>query len=177
MNEKQLETLKKNNKESREFIRSCINYALMILIRTNSIRDITISKLCTVAGVSRTAFYRNYQGVEDVLDDNIKTFAMDISSKIEIDVYKNWITVFEATQKHYKLIETIVESGYDYKIYNVFVSLLPKNEDNRTIQNIWLALFHTMIVKWVKEKNPKKPEEMARLAYKYTKDIPLLSIN
>lgn len=176
MNEKQLETLQKNNEETRNFIRSCIVFALMILLKDENIHNITVSKLCTVAGVSRTAFYRNYKSIEDVLEDKIKELAMEIAGKIGSDVYNNWLEVFKAVDENRKDLESIVREGYQYKIYDVFMSMLPKGEENRNIQAIWLSLIYTFMVKWIKEGEPKTAEEMARLVYKYTKSIPLASI-
>jgi len=176
MNKKQLETLKKNNEESRDFVRSCIKYALIISIKEDNLRDISVSKLCTIAGVSRTAFYRNYRCVEDVLEDSIKVMAMEIADKIGSDVYNNWLAVFTVMDKHYKTIQAFIEAGFEHKIYDVYMSLLPKDEENRTIQAIWLSLFYTMSVKWIKDKYPKKVEEAARHAYSFTKDIPLLKV-
>ena len=176
MNKKQLETLKKNNEESRDFVRSCIKYALIISIKEDNLRDISVSKLCTVAGVSRTAFYRNYRCVEDVLEDSVKVMAMEIAGKIGTDVYNNWLAVFTVMDKHYKTIQAIIEAGFEHKIYDVYMSLLPKDEENRSIQAIWLSLFYTMSVKWIKDKYPKKVEEAARHAYNFTKDIPLLKV-
>lgn len=176
MNKKQLETLKKNNEESRDFVRSCIKYALIISIKNDKLRDISITKLCNVAGVSRTAFYRNYKCVEDVLEDSIEVIAREINSKISSDIYENWLAVFTVMEKHYSMINSIVEAGFEHKIYDVFMSLLPKSTENRNIQAIWLSLFYTMTVKWFKEKTPKKIEDAARVAYNYTKDIPLLKV-
>ena len=176
MNKKQLETLQKNNEDTRAFIRSCISFALMILLKDESIQDISISKLCTVAGVSRTAFYRNYKTIDDVLIDRIRSFAMDIAGKISSDVYNNWLAVFQVVEKNKKDFESIVKRGYEHKIYDVFMSLLPSNEANRNIQTTWLSLFYTYIVRWVKDGKPKKVEDMARLAYKYTKNIPLVEM-
>ena len=176
MNKKQLETLKKNNEESRDFVRSCIKYALIVSIKEDNLRNISVSQLCTVAGVSRTAFYRNFKCVEDVLEDSIKIIALEIAGKITTDVYNNWLAVFNVMENHYKTIDAIIDAGYEHKIYDVFMSLLPKNEENRTIQALWISLFYTMSVKWFKENYPKKAEDAARLAYNYTKDIPLLKV-
>ena len=176
MNKKQLETLQKNNEETRNFIRSCIVFALMILLKDENIHNITISKLCTVAGVSRTAFYRNYKSIEDVLEDKIKELAMEIAGKIGSDVYNNWLMVFKAVDENRKDLESIVREGYQHKIYDVFMSMLPEGKENRNIQAIWLSLIYTFMVKWIKEGEPKTAEEMARLAYKDTKNIPLASI-
>ena len=174
MNQKQLETLKKNNFESRDFARSCLSFALMIMLKEND--GCTVSKLCSLAGVSRTAFYRNYNCVEDVLVDRLKEISLSIHSQISTDIYNNWVAVFSTVEKHMIQFEVIVQAGFEHKLYDVFMSLLPKDEENKNIQSVWLSLFYTYIVRWVKERKPKKVEDIARLAYKYTKNIPLVNI-
>ena len=176
MNKKQLETLQKNNEETRSFIRSCIVFAFMILLKDENIHNITISKLCNVAGVSRTAFYRNYKSIEDVLEDKIKELGLEIAGKISTDIYNNWLAVFKTVDNNREDLESIIREGYQHKIYDVFMSMLPEEKDNRNIQTVWLSLFYTFMVKWIKEGKPKKAEEMARLAYIYTKDLPLASV-
>lgn len=176
MNKKQLETLKKNNEETRDFIRSCLSFALMITLKESGLDNISVSQLCNLAGVSRTAFYRNYNSVDEVLEDRIREYAKKLASSMSTDIYNNWLALFKMVEENKLYFQTIIECGFGHKIYDVFISMLPKSEENRTIQFIWVSLFYSMLVKWIKDKKPKRPEEMARLAYKYTKDIPLVSI-
>ena len=177
MNQKQLQTLKKNNEETRDFIRSCLSFALMIALKESGPNKITVSQLCSLAGVSRTAFYRNYSSIDEVLEDKIISFAKSLSSSMSTDIYNNWLNLFKKVEENKLYFATIVEAGYEQRIYDVFISFVPKTEENRTIQYIWVSLYYSMMVKWLKDKKPKKFEEMARLAYKYTKDIPLVSID
>lgn len=174
MNEKQLNTLKRNNEESREFTRNCISAALIVLLNKEKLENITITRLCQVAGVSRMAFYRNYNSVDEVLVDKIELFARRLASQIGTDVYNNWLMIFRETEKDREIFEILVRLGFEHKIHEVFVSLLPKNEENRTVQSIWLAIFYAFIVRWVKRELPKKIEDAARIAYKYTKNINLI---
>lgn len=176
MNKKQLETLKKNNEETRDFIRSCLSFALMITLKESGPDNISVSQLCNLAGVSRTAFYRNYNSVDEVLEDRIREYAKKLASSMSTDIYNNWLALFKMVEENKLYFQTIIECGFGHKIHDVFISMLPKSEENRTIQFIWVSLFYSMVVKWIKDKKPKRPEEMARLAYKYTKDIPLVSI-
>ena len=174
MNEKQLKVLKKNNEESREFTRNCLSAALIVLLNKDKLDDISITKLCQVAGVSRMAFYRNYNSIEDVLEDKINDFAHRLASQITTDIYDNWYMVFKEAQKDKELFEILIKLKSEHKVYDVFMTMLPKKEDNRTIQSIWLGLYYTFIIKWVKEGKPKKIEDAARVAYKYTKNIALI---
>ena len=172
MNQKQLETLRQNNEDSRDFARSCFGFAIMIMLKENN--GFSVSKLCSLAGVSRTAFYRNYTCVEDVLEDRLKEISLSIAKEITTDVYNNWLLIFSTVEKYMAQFEVIVQGGFASKIYDVFMSLLPHDEENRNIQSTWLSLFYTFIVKWVKERKPKKVEDAARMAYRYTKNIPLV---
>ena len=174
MNEKQLKVLKKNNEESREFTRNCLSAALIVLLNKDKLDDISITRLCQVAGVSRMAFYRNYNSIEDVLEDKIKDFAQRLASQIGTDIYDNWYMIFKEAQKDKELFEILIKLKSEHKVYDVFMSMLPKKEDNRSVQTIWLSLYYAFIIKWVKEGKPKKIEDAARIAYKYTKNIPLI---
>lgn len=175
MNQKQLNTLKKNNEESREFTRNCISAALIVLLNKEKLENISITRLCQVAGVSRMAFYRNYTSIDEVLVDKIKEYAMRLASQVGTDVYENWVLVFKETEKDRQMFEILIKLGIEHKVHDVFISLLPKNEENRTVQALWLSMFATLAFKWIKEGKPKKIEDAARIAYKYTKNVPLIS--
>jgi AcrR family transcriptional regulator len=176
VNQHQLETLRKNNEESRDFAKSCFRFALMIILKDKNDSRVTVSRLCRVAGVSRTAFYRNYDDVEDVLVDELKVFSMTLAGQIGTDIYKNWLALFTLTEEHYEDLRAVVRAGYGHKILEVFLTLLPNGGDNRTIQTLWLSLFHSMLISYVSEDKPKKPEEAARQAYKFTQNIPLVAL-
>jgi len=176
MNEKQLETLKKNNEESREFTRTCIFSALMVLLSKDKLEDVSITRLCEVAGVSRVAFYRNYHSIEDVLVDKITEFAHRVTGKIGSDVFNNWLMLFAEAEKEKDLLMVAIKLGIQHVLFDVFMSLLPKREESRTVQAIWVSIYYSFLVKRFQEKRRLKVEDEARLAYKYTKNIPLVEI-
>ena len=173
MNEKQLATLRKNNEESRDFVKSCFRYALMIILKDKEDKTINVTRLCKIAGVSRMAFYRNYKGIDDVLVDEITEFGQALLEVIGDDAYDNWLRLFCLAEERRDNLLAIIEAGFETKILEVFMSLLPKEETKRTLQAIWFSLFYTLMVKWLKEGKPRTPEEMAKIAFKFTKGIPL----
>jgi len=109
------------------------------------------------------------------LIDELKVFGMTLAGLIGTDVYENWLALFKLVDSKREDLEAVIYAGFEHKFLEVFLSLLPAAEENRTIQTIWLSLFVSLIIKWIKEGTPKKPEDMARLAYKYTKSIPLVA--
>ncbi len=81
------EVLRMNNKESNQLTRECLQLSLMHLMSEHPYEKITVSDIVRRAGVSRTAFYRNYTDKQDILhelgDKMIRRIA-DISSKPEL---------------------------------------------------------------------------------------------
>lgn len=59
-----------------------ITIALLELLRTNRISELKISELVRKAGVSRMAFYRNYESLEQVLVEYYEPKFADIFNKI-----------------------------------------------------------------------------------------------
>ena len=55
-----------------------ITDALLKLMQTNRLSDISISQICDEAGVGRASFYRNFQSKEDVIytQKNLLTFSV-----------------------------------------------------------------------------------------------------
>ena len=64
-----LDMLRLSNAEANKITRDCLERAMIRLLNEKDFRKIYISELVKVAGVSRTAFYRNYDSKEDLLAD------------------------------------------------------------------------------------------------------------
>ncbi len=65
---KKREVLRLSNIESNKITRECIETALILLMSEKDYSNITISEIVQRAGVSRTAYYRNYSSKEDILN-------------------------------------------------------------------------------------------------------------
>lgn len=60
-----------SNRQAKLVTKSCLQTALIKLLNKKDINEISVSELTRRAGVSRTAFYSNYQTVDDVLAEMI----------------------------------------------------------------------------------------------------------
>lgn len=83
--------LRLNNQESNQLTKECISMAMMYLMREKSYEEISISEIAKKAGVSRTAFYRNYTSKDDVVReigmlviDKLSVIINNIKSKDDI---------------------------------------------------------------------------------------------
>ena len=61
------------------------------------------------------AFYRNYKSIDEVLVDKIKEYALSIASKIEKDIYNNWLYVFKETDKNKEMFDILLKLGFENK--------------------------------------------------------------
>jgi len=69
INENQLSVLTENNRRSHERVRFYIQEALLLLMEEKDYDKIKITDIINKAGVSRSAFYRNYYWKKDILVD------------------------------------------------------------------------------------------------------------
>ena len=82
ISEKSLENLRKSNQESNLLTREAIETALLQLLEKKELAKISISELVKRAGVSRAAFYRNYDSKDKLEITKVKS---DESETIEVD--------------------------------------------------------------------------------------------
>jgi len=78
------DVLRMSNKESNRMTRECLQTALIALMGQKSFDKITISEIVRKSGVSRTAFYRNYETKEDILNE-----VSDVFSNVMIQSFQD----------------------------------------------------------------------------------------
>ena len=64
-----MDMLRLSNAEANRITKECLKKAMVRLLNEKDFQKISITELVTVAGVSRTAFYRNYDSKEELLAD------------------------------------------------------------------------------------------------------------
>lgn len=63
-----------------------LSSALMVLLKTESLKEVKISELCAQAKVSRATFYNNFDTVDDVLSYYITKFELPLEEILEKNV-------------------------------------------------------------------------------------------
>ncbi len=67
-------------------IKNYIANATFLLLKSNNINDISVTKIVALAGVSRSSFYNNFNNINEIIDYKLK----NISNKIyELYVINN----------------------------------------------------------------------------------------
>lgn len=108
ISEKSLENLRKSNQESNFLTREAIETALLQLLEKKDLAKISISELVKRAGVSRAAFYRNYDSKEEILESVFKRSVHNIMEQlshydVKTDLYLVWVHLSEQPRKKPRL--------------------------------------------------------------------------
>ncbi len=80
----------------------CLKKALLELMKEKSYKDLSISELCRKAGVSRMAFYRKYQQINELFYDT----AVDLNAQV-IKVCGSPFRTTTASEWYIKAFQTI----------------------------------------------------------------------
>lgn len=102
------ETQKRITKES-------VFTAFMRLLENKAFGEITVTEITKVAGVSRAAFYRNYESKEDILNFYLK------------DMFQELLLQLQALENKSKLSRTKLFFSY-FKAHSGFIQTLIKAE-------------------------------------------------
>ena len=110
------EVLRMNNRESNQLTRECLQLSLMHLMGERPYEKITVSEIVRRAGVSRTAFYRNYTDKEDILHelgDRVIRSITELGEKPELhEKPRQWFEdVFSAVRREKDLILLLDQAG------------------------------------------------------------------
>ena len=92
--------------------------ALIQLLQTKSLSNITISELTERAGVSRMTYYRNYNSMDEIfisyLKDLIDAYRQDVADwpdKGNYNDYRNMLHCYEYFDHYREFIACLVKTG------------------------------------------------------------------
>ena len=109
-----------SNLEIKKLTRESIQTALILLLQEKKWEDITITNIVERAGVSRMAYYRNYESKEDILKDISDDFMAKLT---EITLpyiqakkwYDYWKIIFDYIAQEVESSKLLL--GYNYKVF------------------------------------------------------------
>lgn len=172
-NEKQIEILKNNNAEINAVTKEAIEQALISLLDEKEFKDITISEIVKRAGVSRTAYYRNYKSKEDILSTCLKNI-MNKSSNSLLgydalkDTKKTWIALLETVKVNYKEYKLLLKAGYKNIIIDEFNKSMNYNISKKQFElyysNLyWAGAISSVVLEWIEDDMNIPIEQVAEL--------------
>lgn len=114
-----------SNNEKRRFTQECIYEALLILLRSGKkFDDITVNELAQKAGVSRMAYYRNYDSLINVIITHLNKYPLGYRDEIDpstYDVHKHIRMFFPYFKENREILEYLINNGYQNAISEMIV--------------------------------------------------------
>lgn len=178
--------LNKYNDSQNKITKESIFTALMILMEQKNFKEISITEITKKAGVSRMAFYRNYNLKEDILttyiDELLQEYSREILNAEKMDIYENIRLCFSYFRKHEKLISNLVNSNLINILQEKFIGFFHKlSEDvacNKSYsaekQKFWIEYvaggIYNMLIEWAKSGMKQSDEYMAKISFEFIND-------
>ncbi|MBO0451880.1 TetR/AcrR family transcriptional regulator [Candidatus Enterococcus murrayae] len=159
--------------------------ALMIIMEKKDFHKISVTEVTAKAGVSRMAFYRNYEVLEDVITDYLNDCFAEYEKAIErVGLYNSYevVLLFFSTFKAEKtLLLNLIESKLTYLLLdkcNTFLEDICKTivcdksyspeKEKYTIKFLTGGFFN-ILIEWIMNDFNESEEYMAELFYEYCK--------
>ena len=146
-----LESKFKQDKRSTK-TRTKIKTALMVLLKTKSVRDISVCEITALAHVNRNSFYTHYKSVNDVLNDIYESVFSMFSEAYNKYAYSD---IVENPYPFMKEITLILVDNVAFSEYVVF-----SKNSNKLVQDLIDNLtdkFYEMYMAYRKDPNPIVP--------------------
>lgn len=171
-----LEVLRLSNAESNKITRMCIESALILLMKDSHISDITITDIVKKAGVSRTAYYRNYSSKEDILRSMIDDIANKVIMAMQLrfpltNTYDYWFSLFNTLQEYYDDLHILLKASFGeavrIQVQHLLISKIQKEDITELYKfYFWSGAIYSVINQWILDGGQPGPEDMAHICYK-----------
>lgn len=166
--------INKFNERSRKLTKEAIGEALFKLLKEKDINDIKIVDLVKKAGVSRSAFYRNYNSLDDVLKDFIKINFDELVKSFSYKLSDNWLIVLKFVKKDKDNFITLYNSGYFHFLLDHFNESIDKN--NYYLLG-WNGFIYNILYNWVANDLKESPEKIYKIILECTKKMAVVINN
>lgn len=168
-----MEILRLSNQESNRVTKECIESALVLLMKEKEYNEITITDIVKRAGVSRTAYYRNYSSKEDILQSLLAEFVRHVTASMSLydiqeDSYKYWLEMFRTAHPYADTIRILLKANLGnaifFQVNKILLAEIPANDvENRYAQLFWNAAALSVLTEWIKNETPQSEEDMAKI--------------
>lgn len=166
-----------------ELCRESLLQALLLLMKNQAVDKISITELCKKAGVSRMAFYKNFDSKEAILEDYISQMLDDsvqlISTLDLSNTYNSSLVYFQMIKDNQDFFEIVLlRHRNEYVLNQIFTYLF--NSFNASVYNYNLSKDEIkpfayyrgagliyLAVYWIEHSFKESVTEMANLATKF----------
>jgi len=174
--EKRVSGLIAHSKESNQLVKQCLKQAMIQLSKEMDYHQITVTKLCQRAGVSRMAFYRNYQVTNDVIyqiaNDLNNEVITSVGSPFRETTTELWYQkAFEKIEEHKEEMALMFTESFQQqwmKIVNGYAVHDQRFAPEKKYQTImWSGGFENVVFYWLNNGMKETPKQMAKYCLQY----------
>ena len=164
--------------EQKAFFHECLCTALVTLMAEKPFDKISISELCHKAGVSRMAYYRNYNSKEEILlqhlDECFKGCLAELRQLQPPTVYDVSVKCFTYIEREPLFFREIVNSEFASALMDkiheyskdVMTLLMPDLEVPAYIISHFTGGIYKIVVDWIKNGMDVSAAELAELVFR-----------
>lgn len=170
---KKREILRLSNKESNKITRECIESALILLMAKKEYNEITISEIVKRAGVSRTAYYRNYESKDDILNTLLHCLVADVIKAMtkfsyitEQELY--WKTLFVIIKTHAESFYVLLKAGFGHIILEEITKQMTSDIKKENVKDrydmiFWSGAVYNVLTNWFQDGMEQTEDEMVQI--------------
>lgn len=162
--------------ETNAFVKECITTALIQMMESQSIDDISIIDLIKRAGVSRNSFYRNFGSKRDILEKHLVVLIQEWGKEFEDRADPDYF--FESLMKHYYKYKNfyllLYRQGLSGMIYETIRKACKLEEAQNNVERYFKSMLAGLIFgwldEWMRQGMPESPEELVLLTTRFNQE-------
>lgn len=161
--------IKKSNEEINKLTREAIEESLIQLMATKDIASISVTEIVAKAGVSRSAYYKNYQFKEEIIRDFLTRIYSTIMAHIDLSnestPYDTFYLIFTALKIHERLIHQLILAKLNFPVHYLWKGKHKKYTRLELYSlNCFEAGFTNLVKDWMENQTQESIEDMAKLS-------------
>ena len=156
-NEIRNRTLRMSNEESRRVTREAVRGALFRLLQTMPLNEIRIVDLVRIAGISRSAFYRNYPSAEAVLLDAMDASIRQILDAVSRNPAENWRLIISTVRSNAGQLKVLDDAGLLHVLLDRMNAV---GTPDSYLYAMWTGLIFSVIQRWVRSGMTETDDEI-----------------
>ncbi|MGN1103913.1 MAG: TetR/AcrR family transcriptional regulator [Candidatus Coproplasma sp.] len=176
VSEGKLVGLKKHSEEINGVVKESLRDALIVLVSKKPYDKITITELCAKAGVSRMAFYSNFDSKDEILKEIIMSLQDELVERYgspfrSAPSYEWYIGLLTLAKEKSSILIPIFYAGFLSNYIELTNKSILRHKDisseEKFIRLLWSGGVINIIVRWLIDGMKETPEEMAGYCMKY----------
>jgi AcrR family transcriptional regulator len=171
--------MEKGNSQNK-LVKECIFEAFMILLENKNYHEITVTEITNKAGVSRMAYYRNYNSKDEIIHNHLDELFQEFMNELQdenhaMDELQIAITLFAHFRRHHYILNNLIKSRVAYLLLDHYkrhtrpiLKTMFMNRQLESHQEKYEAPFLAgglleILIEWGKHSMTESDEEMARV--------------